>query len=360
MTEQDFILKKYPSNLENGNVTWSSPSNIALVKYWGKKKNQIPENPSISFTLNNCKTITALFYSKKTDTSNFDFEVFLDGVKKEDFKPKIQLFFERVDIYLPFLKNYKFIIETSNTFPHSSGIASSASGMSALALCLMSIEKQMNPDVTKEYFNKKASFLARLGSGSACRSIEGDLIVWGESKIIDRSSDLFGIPYPYKVHDNFKHYQDTILLVDKGEKQVSSTVGHNLMYDHPFAQNRFQQANENLAKLKSILESGDLDTFSVLIESEALTLHAMMMSSIPYFILMKPNTLEIIHKIWQFRKDTGLHISFTLDAGANVHILYPKNETSQILEFIKSELVAYCQNGHYICDEIGFGAKQIL
>jgi diphosphomevalonate decarboxylase len=74
---------------------------------------------------------------------------------------------------------------------------------------------------------------------------------------------------------------------------------------------------------------------------------------------MKPNTLKIIDKIWAFRKDTGLHICFTLDAGANVHVLYPEAEALKINEFIQSELVAYCQNGHYICDRIGFGAKQL-
>ena len=360
MTEQDFIPQTYTETIENGVVSWESPSNIALIKYWGKKKDQIPENPSISFTLNNCKTITTLTYSRKKDTSNFEFDVYLDDEKKDDFKPKIETFFNRVEAYLPFLKTYYFKIETSNTFPHSSGIASSASGMSALALCLMSVEKKLIPDMSQECFNFKASFLARLGSGSACRSIEGDLILWGKTNSVIGSSDLFAIKYPYKVHDNFKNYQDTILLVDKGEKQVSSTVGHNLMHNHPFANQRFKQAHDNLDKLKSILETGNLDDFLTLVESEALTLHAMMMTSTPYFILMKPNTLKIINKIWEFRNRTKKHIGFTLDAGANVHILYPKHEANQILEFIKNELVAYCQQGHYICDEIGFGANQLL
>src|SRR5690606_15902555 len=102
---------------------------------------------------------------------------------------------------------------------------------------------------------------------------------------------------------------------------------------------------------------GDLTAFNALVESEALTLHAMMMTSMPYFILMKPHTLEIINKIWAFRAETGLNVSFTLDAGANVHVLYPKNEAVQILQFIEDELAIYCQNGHYICDQIGFGAK---
>ena len=362
MTEQDFILKSYNSNIESGSVKWSSPSNIALVKYWGKKEHQIPENPSISFTLSDCKTITELTYTKKDD-KEFSFDVYLEGEKNEAFKPKIKTFFERIEAYMPFLRDYHFKIETTNTFPHSSGIASSASGMSAIALCLMSIEEELTDTVTssaveKSYFNKKASFLARLGSGSACRSIEGELVVWGKNESTE-SSDLYGVKFEGNMHPNFKNYQDTILLVDKGEKQVSSTVGHKLMSGHPFAKERFTQAHNNLAKLKAILVSGDLKEFIKIVESEALTLHAMMMTSMPYFILMKPNTLEIINKIWAFREKTNSNVCFTLDAGANVHVLYPENEKEIVLEFIKNELVSYCQNGHYICDQIGLGANQI-
>ncbi|MGS2725326.1 diphosphomevalonate decarboxylase [Psychroserpens sp. BH13MA-6] len=359
MSPDDFIPQPYSFSMDNGSFTWSSPSNIALVKYWGKKDNQIPENPSISFTLDHCKTITTLSFSKKARTDDFSFEVLLDGEQKDDFKPKIKTFFKRIENYLSFLKDYHFKIETSNTFPHSSGIASSASGMSALALCLMSIEKELSEGMSTDYFTKKASFLARLGSGSACRSIEGDLMVWGAHEQIQGSSDFYGVKYPLKVHANFKNFQDTILLVDKGEKPVSSTLGHNLMHGHPFAKNRFNQAHANLSKLTKIFESGDLDAFVNLVESEALTLHAMMMTSMPYFILMKPNTLEIINKIWAYRIANGSKVCFTLDAGANVHVLYPENEQENVLKFIKNELVAYCQNGQYICDQIGFGANQI-
>jgi diphosphomevalonate decarboxylase len=358
MIVNEFIPKPYQHLLDRGIAAYSAPSNIALVKYWGKKAHQIPANPSISFTLNNCKTTTILKYEKKT-SEGFSFDVFLEGAIQEDFKPKIEQFFSRIEIYLPFLSAYHFVIETSNTFPHSSGIASSASGMSALALCLMQIEQQLNPTISKEFFNKKASFLARLGSGSACRSIEGNLIVWGAHANIKGSSDLVGVEYPYEVHQNFKNYHDTILLVDKGEKQVSSTVGHNLMHNHPFAEQRFEQAHSNMDALILVLKSGDLNTFISIVEREALTLHAMMMSSDPYFILMKPNTLQIINKLWEFRAKTGLHICFTLDAGANVHVLFPESEAKQIQEFIKTELAVHCQNGHFIEDMLGQGAQPI-
>lgn len=360
MTEQQFISKSYSKTLDKGSATWSSPSNIALVKYWGKKTHQIPENPSISFTLDYCKTTTTLNFTKKKNDESFAFDVFLDGNKQDDFKPKIETFFKRIEVYLPFLKEYYFSIETTNSFPHSSGIASSASGMSALALCLMSIERLLSEvEESQHYFNQKASFLARLGSGSACRSIEGDLVVWGTHKKIEGSTNLYGIKYPYQVHQNFKNYQDTILLVDKGEKQVSSTVGHNLMHDHPFAERRFEQAHENMSKLMTVFKTGDLDAFVSIVESEALTLHGMMMTSMPYFILMKPNTLHIINKIWTYRNKTNSKVCFTLDAGANVHVLYPESEKNNVMDFIKNELVAHCQNEHYISDQIGFGANQI-
>ena len=358
MIVNEFIPKPYSQLPENGAVAYSAPSNIALVKYWGKKAHQIPANPSISFTLNNCKTSTTLKFKKKT-TEGFSFDVFLEGDLQTDFKPKIEQFFKRIEVYIPFLSAYHFTIETSNTFPHSSGIASSASGMSALALCLVQIEQQLNPTISKEFFNKKASFLARLGSGSACRSIEGDLVVWGAHANIQGSSDLVGIKYPYEVHENFKNYRDTILLVDKGEKQVSSTVGHNLMHNHPFAEPRFAQAHSNIDVLMAALKTGDLTAFISIVEREALTLHAMMMSSDSYFILMKPNTLEIINKLWAFRAQTGLHICFTLDAGANVHVLFPDNEAKEIQEFIANELSVHCQNGHFIEDNVGQGAQPI-
>jgi diphosphomevalonate decarboxylase len=360
MTEKDFISQSFQHKLIGGSVTWEAPSNIALIKYWGKIEPQIPANPSISFTLDSCRTTTTLEFKKmETADNNINFEFYFEGIKKEEFKPKIESFFKRINLYCPFLTDYQFVIKTENSFPHSSGIASSASGMSALALCVMSLEKELNPDLSDEYFNQKASFLARLGSGSACRSIEGEIIEWGKHKNIENSSDLFGIKYPYKIHEAFHNYQDTILLVDKGTKQVSSSIGHNLMVDHAFADSRFEQAHSNLDKLRNIFEKGNLKEFMEIVESEALTLHAMMMSSNPYFILMKPNTLEIINKIWTFRQNSGLPVCFTLDAGANVHVLYPEKDVVKVFEFIKNELVAYCENEQYICDQIGEGAKKI-
>ena len=354
-SEKEFMASNYTS-LQQVAFECTAPSNIALVKYWGKKENQIPANPSISFTLNNCKTITKTVFTKKDNNQEFSFDLLFEGKPKEDFKPKILKFFQRIEAFCPYLKEYHIVIDTQNTFPHSSGIASSASGMAALAMNVMRLEKEINTSLSQDAFYKKASFLARLGSGSACRSIKGQVVVWGKNETHPESSGLFGVAFN-EMHDNFKNYQDTILLVDKGEKQVSSTVGHELMHNHPYAEKRFEQAHDNLASITTILREGNITEFIKIVESEALTLHAMMMTSMPYFILMKPNTLEIINKIWKFRNETTLPLCFTLDAGANVHVLYPENTKEKVLQFIQDELVGYCQNGQYICDQIGNGAE---
>ncbi|MBW8362264.1 MAG: diphosphomevalonate decarboxylase [Kaistella sp.] len=334
-------------------VSTSCPSNIALIKYWGKYADQIPANPSISYTLNNCKTNTSIeFLAGK----KFSVQTFLAGNEELKFAEKIEKYFKNIEIYLPWILKGKYIINTENTFPHSSGIASSASGFGAIAKCLMELDAYFSGKQAEDFILKKASFLARLGSGSACRSLYNGLVVWGKTEEVEQSSDLFAVPYPEKeIHSLFKNFNDWVLLIHEGEKSVSSTVGHGLMNTNPYAERRFQEAHENFTVLKEILRTGDLINFIKLVEHEALTLHAMMMMSDPAFILMKSGTLEVINKIWEFRKNTDLPLFFTLDAGANVHLLFPgdKNEDN-IKEFIVEELLQHTQNNGVVKDVMRF------
>ena len=336
-------------------ISFKAPSNIALVKYWGKKGEQLPANPSVSFTLTHCYTETSVAYQQRSSlaippTEKFSFTFNFEGEAKPSFHPKINTFFQRILPYLPFLTDYHFTINSHNSFPHSSGIASSASAMAALSLCLMQVAQELRMNFTQDQFWQQASLLARLGSGSACRSTHGSIVVWGQHASIPHSTDQYGIPYPLPVHPIFDQYQDTILLIDKGQKQVSSTLGHNLMHGHPFAQARFAQAHQNTDKLIQCFATGDLETFIQVVESEALTLHAMMQTSIPYFILMRPNTLEVIQHVWQYRKSTSIPLCFTLDAGANVHLLYPKKYKEEVQKYIQDVLAPYCEGKHYIHD----------
>ena len=114
-----------------------------------------------------------------------------------------------------------------------------------------------------------------------------------------------------------------------------------------------------MSEIRDILQSGDVEAFGTLIEKEALMLHSMMMTSDPYFILFKPQTLAVIEEIWAFRREKKLPVYFTLDAGANVHLIYPSTVSEAVTTFIKSTLLAYCENENYLCDRIGTGPKEL-
>ena len=352
MTHEDFYGNEN-FQLSVQKVENYCPSNIALIKYWGKYEPQIPANPSISFTLSECKTITKMqFFPGEA----FSVKTFLAGKEERNFNLKIEKYFKSIEIYLPWILKGRYEISTLNTFPHSSGIASSASGFGAIAKCLMDLNQIFTLNTDLEFQTRKASFLARLGSGSACRSLYNGLVVWGETPVFEGSSDLFAVKYPDEdIHPIFKNFKDWVLLINEGEKSVSSTVGHGLMKNNPYAETRFQEAKDNFFLMKEILKTGNLAEFITLVEHEALTLHAMMMMSEPAFILMKTGTLEVINKIWEFRKETNLSLFFTLDAGANVHLLFPNEiDCDKIEDFIESELLQFTQKGGVVKDEMKF------
>ena len=336
---------------------WIAPSNIAIVKYWGKFENQIPANPSLSFTLTNAHTDTQLTVvedeRKKSEVPVV--EVWFSGEKRQDFAPKIHSFLMSVLEDYPWLRGKHLKIETANTFPHSSGIASSASGMAALACCIEDIHTTY---FAPQKFRKlKASYSARLGSGSACRSIYGGFVQWGKTDD-GKGSDEYAIPVT-PVHEEFHTVFDYILILDSEEKSVSSSEGHSLMKGHPFAKQRFDQGKHHTTALRKILSSGDWSAFISLMEAEALTLHAMMMTSTPPFILMKPKTLEVISKIWQFRSDTGLNVGFTLDAGANLHVVFHKSALTAVENQLLPEVQYLCEQNLVLRDFIGQGPYKL-
>lgn len=350
---------------DSGHCQWQSPSNIALVKYWGKKHEQIPCNPSISFTLKNAQTTTSLEWERKDvpSSSDVDFTFYFHGQEKESFRQRIQKYLNRMAEEIPLLLNYRLTISSENTFPHSSGIASSASAMNALAAALTDMERQITISIPSEEtkqskFDQRISRLSRLGSGSACRSNYANAALWGQCSY-PGSSDAYAVGLGTILHPVFQQYKDAILLVDQGEKKVSSSAGHQLMVGNPYGDVRYQEARKNTENLLEILKSGDLDAFTTLVEAEAMTLHALMMASSPGYILMHPNTLIIIQAIQGYRKDTGIPVCFTLDAGPNVHLLYPNQHKHPVKKFIQDELISYCVDRQWIDDEMGSGSRKL-
>jgi diphosphomevalonate decarboxylase len=348
-------------NLEPGTITWRSPSNIALIKYWGKKPGQIPANPSLSMTLNKAYTEMSFGYFLRDDQpARPRLEFLFEGKKQEKFEKKILDYLDSLLPAFPGLGDYVFSISSSNTFPHSTGIASSASSMSALGLCLADFLQDRGwLDVTENALLREASRLSRLASGSACRSVYGSYTIWGRAPQFPGTSDEYAIPVPFSVHPVFHAMKDAILVVSSREKEVSSRAGHGLMNDHPYAVKRFELAIGNLMELSQAMQEGDLEKFVGITESEALGLHGLMMTSNPSYLLIEPNTVNIVNRIRYFRKETGIPVCFTLDAGPNVHMLYPAQYEIRINEWINVDLVKYCEQDKWIDDEIGKGPQKI-
>lgn len=354
-------IKEIKIEASKGKSTYSAPSNIALIKYWGKYKNQIPANPSISFSLDHSKSTTSFEYQPKKNDGEISIDFLFEGEKNDAFKERIVKYFESLKALLPMLTMHHFRISSSNSFPHSSGIASSASSMSALAMNIVDMLNQLSSQaLVPADFLKLSSYLARLGSGSAARSVYGGFAVWGASEFFENSSDLFAIPADsQEIHPVFQNLNDDILIIEKGMKQVSSSAGHNLMNTHPFASARFDLARSRMGEMKEILRSGNLEEFGKLVENEALMLHSMMMTSNPSYILFKPNTIAAIESIWDYRNSENVPVFFTLDAGANVHLIYPVEYETKVRSFIDSNLVVYCENAAYLCDKLGHGPEKI-
>lgn len=339
-------------------VEWTSPSNIALVKYWGKHGIQLPMNPSISITLKNCYTRTSVELSVRRNDRPW-VELWMDNQPSPVFNQRISRYLESLVPIFPFLETSGIVIRTSNTFPHSAGIASSASAMSALALCLGSLDEALRKGMPSDDPIRKASYVARLGSGSASRSVFPHMALWGFHPDIKDSSELFAIPLTDSA-PIFQEYRDAVLIVDAGKKSISSSEGHRLMESHPFSSARKKQAGENILLLLQALKTADLELFCSIVELEALTLHGLMMSSTPSFTLLKEGTLRIIQEIRDFRKQTHIPLCFTLDAGPNVHLLYPEKDAVRVEEFIHESLLNHCAERQVILDKAGPGPERII
>ena len=373
--------------IHEGKISWRSPSNIAIIKYWGKHGVQLPRNPNISFTLDKAFTETTLHFVEKTKSDknkDISLHFLFENQENEAFRLKQLKFLRSILPIFPFLTDYELHISSHNSFPHSAGIASSASSMSALALCLCEMELaisdfgfrisdgvkrsgnfESSPNVVPKAQNtegveffKKASIIARLGSGSACRSVFPTMAAWGVCAEIEGSNDEYAVGFESDIQDVFKSYHDTILIASRGEKSVSSRMGHGLMENNPFAAPRYQQAYARMTAVVSALRSGDVEIFGQIAEDEAMSLHALMMTSSPSFTLLKPNTLRMIEILRGWREATKLPAYFSLDAGPNLHLLYPDFIKNEVKELIVNELQPLCEDEMVIFDNVGQGVTR--
>ena len=169
---------------------------------------------------------------------------------------------------------------------------------------------------------------------------------------------MYAIPFNDRVNSKFQDLQDTILIVSSKPKALSSSAGHAKMGSHPFAEARRLQAINNLDEILKCMEKGDFERFGTIVENEALILHSLIMTSDESSMLLEPGSIQIIHAVRKARKQ-GLPVFFTIDAGPNIHLIYPGNYSDQIRPFIQNELLPFCENSKVIYDCIGKGPERI-
>lgn len=337
-----------------GKVSYSSPSNIAIIKYWGKEPgDQIPMNPSLSMTLDQCRSFTTMEYEIGDETEP-QLEVFFEGIRAHDIEAKLQRWFTKITYFFSWLKQSRLRVETHNNFPHSAGIASSASGMSAMAMCLAAIDARINAESSSVDLSL-ISNIARLGSGSASRSVMGPWVIWGKTENVPDANQQHAVVL-HDVHPDFARLHDTIIVVDKTPKRISSRDGHTLMEGHPWRQGRIEQVATHMQSLLKALRTGHWDTFSKITENEALSLHALMLASEGGMMLWKGNTVEWMHYIREQRQQHNVPMTFTLDAGANIHLIYPDGAREKVLEILQTAPIPYIKLIH---DHTGQGPEKL-
>jgi diphosphomevalonate decarboxylase len=313
-------------------------------------------NPSLSFVLQNAFTETLVELHNNGEQK---VAFYFDGTNSS-FGERIEKYLDHISGKLPWINKYNFIIHSKNSFPHSAGIASSASSFGALALCIAELDFSFSGrEIESVDFWKEASELARMGSGSACRSVFAGFSIWGQTQLFESSNDDFAMQITDGINPVFRGLRDAILLVDSDKKEVSSSAGHQLMNNHIYERSRIAQAYENVNELYLALLSGDQNKFIQVVEAEALSLHAMMMTSNPSFMLLKPNSLELISRIRRFREKSQLPVCFTIDAGPNIHLLYFQENELDVNAFVERELKQFCEHGKWLDDKIGGGPNRL-
>lgn len=299
--------------------TCFAPVNIALIKYWGKRNTELnlPVTNSFSVALPNKGTTTTLCVNPLGyDRYTLNGEL-LD--KDTEFSKRLSQFCD----FFRFENDYHFDIETENNIPTAAGLASSASGFAALVLAF---------DQLFEWRLEKSSLsiLARLGSGSACRSLWNGFVEWQKGERED-GGDSFAQPYP--VDEKFLNsFCVGLLVFEKDKKVISSRQAMlNTVNTSSSYKNWPTQVAYDLDAIKQAIKRQDFIALGEISERNALAMHATMLDSQPPTDFCTKKTREYREKIAALRK-IGVPVYFTQDAGPNLKLLFQKSTTAAIIE----------------------------
>jgi len=314
-------------------ATAVAPSNIAFIKYWGRKdeKLRLPENGSLSMNLSNLLTTTTVEF-------NPDFkedEIIINGQKEKIEGNRAIKHLDRIRKIAKI--NLKAKVVTKNNFPTGTGLSSSASGFAALTLAGA---KAAGLNLSE----KELSILARQGSGSACRSIPNGFVEWLDG---DTSETSYGVSlYP----ENYWDIIDVVAVVSRNKKEVSTTEGQKLATSSPFFPVRLEKIKEKIKLIKKYLKEKNFVSFGELVEAEALELHAIMLTSTPSLIYWLPGTLKVMHAVKKWRQE-GLQIYFTVNTGQDIHLICQRKDVAKVVKKaeevsdVQETIINYCSKG---------------
>ncbi len=293
-------------------ATAIAPANIAFIKYWGKADDalRLPLNSSVSMNLSACTTTTTVEFSTDLSRDDVMFSEALTTITRprKNCQPEEIRVSGHLDRIRKLAGSTLFAkVVTKSSFPKGAGIASSASGFAALtvagaaALGLTLSEKEL-------------SILARLGSGSACRSIPDGFVEWVKGKDSQNS-------YARSLHPaDYWDLRDIILVVETGQKKTSSTEGMDKARTSPFFARRLRDIPDRIKKVKHALSQKDIERLGAVMEEDCISMHAVAMTQKPPVFYLNGTTMDIIKSVYQWRVQ-GLPVYFTIDAGPNVHLI---------------------------------------
>ncbi|MDB2614264.1 diphosphomevalonate decarboxylase [Chlamydiales bacterium] len=309
----DYILQKSQKKPLLESVEVFAPANIALVKYWGKRNVELnlPTASSLSISLGDRGTKTRLSFSG--DKKN---HLIFNGEKIDRNTP----FFCRVDAFFSLFKK-GFQIETTNTIPTGAGLASSASAFASFTLAL---DQLLGWHLDKSDLSK----IARLGSGSATRSLWDGFVKW-EKGVREDGMDSYGVP----LKNSLDELVVGLLIFDQEQKSISSREAMEITKNSSPLYSLWPDITEKaLIKMQEALDLQNFDQLGQIAEKHALIMHSTMLTADPSICYSSPKTIEAMQKVWELRKK-GLPLYFTQDAGPNLKLLFQKKNLGVVQQY---------------------------
>jgi len=335
-------------------VTVIAPANIAFIKFWGRLDDELflPLNSSISMSMSNCLTTTTAMLDP--DLKEDMVEIKSNNEKEyQQIQKNGEIKDKNIFEQIARIRNLSDIktkvrIRTFNSFPANSGIASSASGFSALTAALLLIYGLRDKFADKQELSRQVRLC---GSASAARSVYEGVVELLAGKTHEQS-------YAVKLYDkNYWDLIDLVCIIDPGKKKVSSSQGHLKSSSSHFMTARQAELPQRIKDCKLALKNKDLKLLGEVIEADALSMHAVMLTQEPALIYWEPGTISVMKQLISMREDKGLFAYFTMDAGANVHVITTAKYQTQVLKelktnpFIKDIIVNSAGEGIKISDE---------